>query len=242
MAVSIVLPVYDEGPAVVPVLRGLEQAVHSTHEILVVYDYDADPTVPAVTAVLGELPTVRLLRNELGRGVLNAMKAGIDACAAPYVVISMADGSDEPSVIDRMVALAQGGADVVAAGPVACRGRPATRRAAGQARAPESGRASRSIRCRPACRSTIRPATSSSTAAPSLTRSLIESGAGFELALELSLEATLAHRRLAEVPTTWRDRTSGASHFKLRAWLPHYLRWYLAAFRGRWRPKAALPC
>ena len=50
------------------VLRGLERAVDSTHQILVVYDYDADPTVPAVTAVQGELPTVRLLRNDLGRG------------------------------------------------------------------------------------------------------------------------------------------------------------------------------
>ena len=63
---------------------------------------------------------------------------------------------------------------------------------------------------------------------------------GFELALELSVKATLAHRRLAEVPTTWRDRTSGESHFRLRAWLPHYLRWYVAAFRGRWLPKAAV--
>jgi dolichol-phosphate mannosyltransferase len=40
-------------------------------------------------------------------------------------------------------------------------------------------------------------------------------------------------RRLAEVPTTWRDRTAGQSNFKLRKWLPHYLHWYFAAFRGR---------
>jgi dolichol-phosphate mannosyltransferase len=37
----------------------------------------------------------------------------------------------------------------------------------------------------------------------------IESEAGFELALELSVKATLQRRRLAEVPTTWRDRTGG---------------------------------
>jgi hypothetical protein len=61
----------------------------------------------------------------------------------------------------------------------------------------------------------------------------IESTAGFELALELSVKATRAHRRLAEVPTTWRDRTSGKSNFNLRKWLPHYLHWYLAAMRGR---------
>ena len=53
------------------------------------------------------------------------------------------------------------------------------------------------------------------------------------LALELTVKATLAGRRVAEVPTTWRDRTAGQSNFKLRKWLPHDLRWYWTAFRGR---------
>ena len=56
---------------------------------------------------------------------------------------------------------------------------------------------------------------------------------GFELALELTVKATLAHRRVAEVPTTWRDRTAGHSNFKMRKWLPHYLHWYRVAFVGR---------
>ena len=63
----------------------------------------------------------------------------------------------------------------------------------------------------------------------------IESQAGFELALELTVKATLAGRRVAEVPTTWRDRTAGQSNFKLRKWLPFYLHWYWVAMRGRFR-------
>jgi hypothetical protein len=63
----------------------------------------------------------------------------------------------------------------------------------------------------------------------------IESTAGFELALELTVKATLAGRTVAEVPTTWRDRTAGQSNFRLRKWLPHYLHWYAVAFRGRLR-------
>jgi len=63
----------------------------------------------------------------------------------------------------------------------------------------------------------------------------IESTAGFELALELTVKATLAGSRIAEVPTTWRDRTAGQSNFKLRKWLPHYLHWYRVAFEGRLR-------
>jgi dolichol-phosphate mannosyltransferase len=65
----------------------------------------------------------------------------------------------------------------------------------------------------------------------------IESTAGFELALELTVKATVAGRPVAEVPTTWRDRTAGTSNFKLRAWLPHYLHWYFVAFRARLLPR-----
>ena len=61
----------------------------------------------------------------------------------------------------------------------------------------------------------------------------IESTAGFELALELTVKATLSGRHVAEVPTTWRDRTAGKSNFKMRKWLPHYLHWYRVAFQGR---------
>jgi dolichol-phosphate mannosyltransferase len=61
----------------------------------------------------------------------------------------------------------------------------------------------------------------------------IESTAGFELALELTVKATLAGRRISEVPTTWRDRTAGQSNFKMRKWMPHYLHWYRVAFVGR---------
>ena len=52
-------------------------AIATPHEILVVYDFDEDPTVPVIDRLAAELPAVRGLRNDLGRGVLNAMKAGI---------------------------------------------------------------------------------------------------------------------------------------------------------------------
>jgi dolichol-phosphate mannosyltransferase len=39
--------------------------------------------------------------------------------------------------------------------------------------------------------------------------------------------------RLAEVPTTWHDRTAGESQFRLAEWLPHYLHWYRLGLTGR---------
>lgn len=228
---SVVMPVFKEGEAVEPVLRALDAAITSTHEILVVYDFDEDPTVPVIERLAAELPTVRGLRNDLGRGVLNAMKAGIAASAGEFVLITMSDGSDEPDVVDPMVALARDGADVVSAsrymrgghqvgGPLLKR---LMSRAAGLSLHWFAGVA------------THDPTNNFKLYARRFLDSIeIESTAGFELALELTVKATLAGRRVAEVPTTWRDRTAGQSNFKLRKWLPHYLHWYTVAFRGRW--------
>ena len=100
---SIVLPVYNEGERVVPVLRALEAALVTPHETLVVYDFDGDTTVPPVNALAAELPALRLVRNGLGRGVLNAMKAGIAESRGELVLVTMADGSDDPKDVERMV-------------------------------------------------------------------------------------------------------------------------------------------
>jgi two-component system, NarL family, response regulator DevR len=54
----------------------------------------------------------------------------------------------------------------------------------------------------------------------------IESAAGFALAIELTVKAHRLGYPIAEVPTTWHDRTVGASRFRLWAWMPQYLRWY----------------
>jgi hypothetical protein len=61
----------------------------------------------------------------------------------------------------------------------------------------------------------------------------VESVAGFELGLELTVKAFLNGYRIAEIPSTWHDRTAGSSRFRILRWLPHYLEWYFYAFRPR---------
>lgn len=228
---SMVMPVFKEGEAVEPVIRAMTNGVATPHEILVVYDFDEDPTVPVIERLAAELPAVRGLRNDLGRGVLNAMKAGIAASTGSYVLITMSDGSDEPHVVDPMLTLARDGADLVAASRYMRGGR--------QIGGPRLKR----LMSRTAGLSlhwfagvpTHDPTNNFKLYARRyLDDVTIESEAGFELALELTVKATLAGRRVAEVPTTWRDRTAGQSNFKLRKWLPHYLHWYRLAFAGRW--------
>jgi dolichol-phosphate mannosyltransferase len=232
---SIVIPVYNEGDAIVPLLRRLAAVAPAPNEIIVVYDFDEDTTVAPVRALAAELPDLRLLRNDLGRGVLNALKAGMADSSGTFVLVTMADGSDEPTDIGPMLDLGRAGADVVAASRYMKGGRQvggprlktALSRAAGLslhwfAGVPVHDPTSNFKLYRRSF----------------LDATPIESAAGFELALELTVKATLGGRQLAEVPTTWRDRTSGQSNFKLRKWLPHYLHWYIVAFRGRFRRRS----
>jgi len=65
----------------------------------------------------------------------------------------------------------------------------------------------------------------------------IASDAGFELGIEMVAKA---HRRglpIAEIPTIWLDRNQGQSNFKVREWIPRYLRWYMAALGRRRQPQ-----
>ena len=229
---SIVIPVYNEPDNIGPTLRRIAAEVSTPHEVLVVYDFDADTTVPVVRELQGELPSVRLERNDLGRGVLNAMKAGIAASRAPLVLITMADGSDDVDRVDEMVRLGRDGAALVAGSRYMRGGRhiggPRLKRLLSRL----AGLSLHWIGGVP-----IHDATNNFKLyrRDFLDSVTIESTGGFELAIELTAKATLAGRRLAEVPTTWRDRTAGESRFDFGAWLPKYLRWYFHLFGGRLR-------
>jgi dolichol-phosphate mannosyltransferase len=228
---SVVMPVYNEGEGVAATLRALVVALPPDHEVLVVHDFDEDTTVPVVERLSAELPTVRLVRNRIGRGVLNALKAGIAASRGRHVLVTMADGSDDYRSVGPMLDRARAtGAAVVAASRYMHGGR--------QVGGPRLKRLLSRTAGLSLCWFAGVPTHDATNnfklyARDFLDATPIESEAGFELALELTVRATLGGRVVAEVPTTWRDRTAGTSNFRLRRWLPHYLRWYLVAFRGR---------
>jgi glycosyltransferase involved in cell wall biosynthesis len=231
-ALSIVIPVYNEGENILPTLRALLDGVRTRPvEILVVYDFDEDTTVPVVRA-LGA-PEVRLVRNDIGRGALNALRAGFATAAAPYVVVTMADASDDPADVDRMVALARNDdAHVVAASRYMRGGRqiggPPLKRTLSRV----AGLSLHTVAGVP----THDPTNNFKLYSKQLLDTVrIESEAGFELALELTVKAHRLGMRVAELPTTWRDRTQGESRFQLRKWLPHYLRWYGYGIATRFR-------
>jgi len=230
-ALSVVIPVYNEGENVVPTLRGVVARTRTRPlEVLVVHDFDEDTTVPVVKRLQEELPEVRLYRNTLGRGALNAMKSGLRAARAPYVLITMGDGSDDPADIDPMYALARGGSDVVAGSRYMRGGRQVGGPILKRTMSRMAGLSLHWLGGLP-----IHDATSNFRLYSKrlLNQVTIESQGGFELGLELTVKAYRLGLNVAEVPTTWRDRTAGQSRFRLWQWLPRYLHWYWRGMGGR---------
>jgi dolichol-phosphate mannosyltransferase len=227
----VVVPVYNEGENVVPTLRGiLDRSRTRPLEVLVVHDFDEDTTVPVVKRMQVEFPELSLHRNTIGRGVLNAIKSGLGAARAPFVLVTMGDGSDDAGDIDAMYQLAIGGADVVAGSRYMRGGHqiggPLLKRTMSRA----AGLSLHWVAGIP-----IHDATSNFRiySRRLLDKVTIESDGGFELGIELTVKAHLLGLRVAEVPTTWRDRTAGQSRFQLWRWLPRYLRWYGRGIIGR---------
>ena len=230
--VSIVMPAYEEGESVATVLRALDAALPADREIIVVCDMESDPTLAAVGRLAPEVAGLRGHVNTRGRGVLRAMRSEIAAAQGTYVVITMADGSDDPATVAPMLAAADAGADVVAASRYMRGGRQIGGPWLKRLMSRSAGLSLHWFAGVP----THDPTNNYKLYRRSFLESVrIESKAGFELALELTVKATAAGRTVAEVPTTWRDRTEGSSRFRLRKWLPHYLRWYAYAFRAQSR-------
>ena len=228
---SVVVPVYNEGENITKMLAGLSASLESqSSEVIVVYDFDEDNTVPVVTRLAASMPFLRLEKNNLGKGVLNAIKTGFSAARGPFVLVTMADGSDDPREAPLMLDRARAGADVVSASRYMRGGRqeggPLLKRTLSRL----AGLSLHWVGRIPTHDPTSNYKLYSRRL---LERVTIESEAGFELAIELTVKAHLLGMTIAEVPTTWRDRTAGESRFQLRRWLPHYLHWYWLGMLGR---------
>ena len=229
--VTVVIPAYNEASAIAPVLDRLLESVSLPCEVLVVVDSPDDSTIPVVkTYAEREQPTVRAIVNTYGRGPAHAIRYGIRHASAPVVVVTMADGCDDPRQIDDLTRLVERGVVVAAAS----RYMPGGQQVGGPILKRRLSRtAGRTLYW--FARIGTRDATNSFKA---YNRSWvekvgIESRDGFEIGLELTAKAKRMRLPVAEIPTIWLDRPVGLSNFKLGQWLPKYLHWYRYAFGPR---------
>jgi dolichol-phosphate mannosyltransferase len=228
--VSVIIPAYNEGEQIVPVLDRLFESVRLPCEVLVVVDDENDSTVKVVCDYAEKEPRLRCLVNTYGRGPANAIRYGIAAAVAPVAVVTMADGCDDPRQIDDLARLVERGVAVAAASRYMAGGQqvggPVVKGMLSRA-------AGRSLRL--FARIGTRDATNSFKAySTSFVREVgIDSRDGFEIGIELTAKAKRLRLPVAEIPTIWLDRPTGMSNFKVANWIPKYLRWYRFAFGGR---------
>jgi dolichol-phosphate mannosyltransferase len=225
--VSVVIPAYNEGDAILPVLERITEAVQIECEVVVVVDFPEDTTIPVVDMFAREHAQIRCVVNTYGRGPANAIRFGLDHATNPVLVVTMADGSDDPRQIDDLARLVDRGVVVAAASRYSAGGQQV------------GGPVFKGLLSRGAGRSLgvigrvgTNDATNSFKAySADFVREVgIHSRSGFEIGLELTAKARRLRRPVAELPTIWLDRELGASNFDLRGWVPKYLRWYRFAF------------
>jgi glycosyltransferase involved in cell wall biosynthesis len=224
---SIVIPAYNEGEDIVAGLDRIFEAVRLDAEVLVVVDGPQDTTVPVVERYAATEPRLRLLINTYGRGPAFAIRYGIDNAVSETVVVTMADGCDDPRQIDDLVRLIERGVVVAAAS----RYMPGGQQVGGPLLKSFLSRAA-GVSLQVFTRAGTRDATNSFKAYnAAFVRDVgIDSKDGFEIGLELTAKARRLRLPVAEIPTIWLDRAFGESNFKLAKWIPKYLRWYRFAF------------
>jgi glycosyltransferase involved in cell wall biosynthesis len=228
--VTVVMPAYNEGEQIVPILDRLFESVHLSCEVLVIVDTATDTTIGVVERYALKEPRLRCLVNTYGRGPANAIRFGIDSATAPVAVVTMADGCDDARQIDELARLVERGVAVAAASRYMAGGQ--------QVGGPIlkgtlSRMAGRSLRV--LAHVGTRDATNSFKAYSTefLREVGIDSRDGFEIGIELTAKAKRLGRPVAEIPTIWLDRQAGVSNFSVAKWIPSYMRWYRFAFGPR---------
>ncbi len=225
---DIVIPVYNEGHNIVAVLAALKHALATPARVLICYDHAEDDTLPAIRAnsdAFTGLP-VELVHNA-SHGVHGAIMTGFAKSTAPFILMFPADDHINAPVLDRMVALAREGCDIVCASRFmpggAMIGCPLIKAVLVR---------SANFTLRHLARL---PTTDASNGFRMFSRRVIdriaiESSEGFCYSIELLVKAHRLGWKIAEVPVTWIERPDRRTRFRVFRWLPSYLRWYLYAF------------
>jgi dolichol-phosphate mannosyltransferase len=231
--IDIIIPVYNEGEVIVQTLDEISGNLFVDYNILIIYDFDKDNTIPVVISyvVANKIDNVFLVKNAYSRGVLNAIKTGFESAISEAVLVVMGDASDDLAVVNQMYHKLQEGNDIICGSRYMKGGRqiggPVLKkflsRMAGTSLHFLTGIPSHDV------------SNSFKLYRKSVVDNLvIESTGGFEIGMEILIKAFIDGKKIAEVPSTWRDRTGGKSKFKLAKWLPHYLHWYFHAIKYSW--------
>lgn len=227
---SILLPVRNEEMNLRVMLRIIKTVLDTPHEVLVIHDSTDDRSIPVVREAQPTYPGLRLVHNQMGRGVINAIRAGVAESRSEIITILCADDTGPVLVVDDMLALMKEKCDFVSCTRYAYGGR----RLGGSLVGGILSRTANWLFYHVA-RS---PFTDATTGCKMFRKSVfapfqLESRPiGWAFAFEMAIKAQHLGLNLGEVPLVSIDRLfGGQSSFKLGPWLVEYLRWFLWGLR-----------
>ncbi len=215
---SIVIPARNEQDSLTPTVEAIERTPLPSHEVVIVDDHSTDATWQVALALAGRFPAVRPVKNPGPGSFAGAILAGFAEARGEALVPVMADLCDDPRSLDAMWQRIASGADVACGSrymPGGCK---------------VGGPPIKSLLSR-ALGHLVRWLTGLPTWDPTNAFKMyrrrwqpreVPAAGGFAASLEWVLAAWFAGARVVEVPTTWLDRTAGASHFRTGPALRNY--------------------
>jgi dolichol-phosphate mannosyltransferase len=226
---GIIIPVYNEAENIGETLFSIEEKLTTAHRIYIVYDFDEDNTLPVAKQFLKEGLNLKFVRNPQ-RGVVNAIKTGLKNAEEDYLLVTMADLSDDYSIVDGMCKLMSQGYDVVCGSRYMKGGK--------QIGGPLLKKTISRIVGVSLKYLTGLPTHDATNSFKLYRKSMldtmnIESNGGFEIGMEIVAKAHFSGFRVTEVPSIWMDRQKGSSRFRILEWAPKYLKWYFYALKNK---------
>lgn len=234
ISLDIVIPVYNEGECIEDTLNELNKYMQKSNDKLnvnIIYDFDKDNTLPVVKRIKNKYRfKINLIKNSKG-GFANALKKGFATAKSDYVMVSMADMSDDYQKLPKMIASAKKGYDIVCGSRYMKGGKLIGGLFFKQLLSRLSGVSLYYLTGLP-----THDATNSYKIYRNamLKKMKLESEVGSEIGLEILAKAYIMGYKISEIPTRWWDRTKGESKFKLFKWIPKYLKWYFYLIKKVW--------
>jgi len=223
MELSIIVPAYNEEENIADVISKIDSSLDLPCELFVVNDYSTDRTHFIVEELSQKYPNLKLVHNTGEKGFANAVRSGFNQATGELVVVVMGDLCDDLGTIKRMLLKAEEGYDVVCAARYIKGG---ARIGSSKVKGFFSFFVSWSLHYFIGI-----PTHDIANAFKLYRRKVLDSinieSKGFELSLEIPLKAYYLGFKITEVPTVWRERQKGKSHFKMLSSFPSYLKFYL---------------
>lgn len=226
---TIIIPARNEKLSIAETIKKLVEQVKADYEILVVNDHSSDSTKEVVLRLAEQNKNIKVIDNESQPSFVNALSCGIKYIKTPFFVPVMADLCDEPQTINVMYEKIKDGYDIVVGSRYIAGGK---RAGGSNLKAFFSRFMGRSLYFLIGIPTQDIPNAFKMYRRDILKDISIESR-GFEVSAEIPLKAYFKGARITEVPTVWRERQAGASHFKMLKTGPGYFRLYLWAIFKR---------